>query len=121
MAQTTNVEVQVALLRAGMAKKDLAKLLDMDYKTFATRFYRELPQDLQTALIKLIECVGSGREPNEKDLENYNYCVEGMRKFTRKTQDELDERTIKFVEYIEKEGNRMKKDIDDLNDMFNVG
>ena len=120
MAQQTNVEVQVALLRAGMYKQDLAKLLDMDYKTFATRFYRELPNDLQNALIELIKCVCSCREPNEKDLENYNYCVREMRNFTRRTQNEIDERTLAFVEYVEK-NNKMTQDIEDLNDKFNVG
>lgn len=118
--QTTNVEVQVALLRARMYKKDLAKLLDMDYKTFTTRFYRELPMELQNGLIKLIECVASGKEPNEKDLDNYNYCVREMRNFSRRTQDMLDERTIAFVEFIEKNGNPKQKDIDDLSEKFNV-
>ena len=115
-----NVEVQVALLRARMYKKDLAKLLDMDYKTFATRFYRELPTELQNGLIKLIECVASGIQPNEKDLDNYNYCVREMRNFSRRTQDMLDERTIAFVEFIEKNGNTKQKDIDDLSEKFNV-
>lgn len=118
--QQHNIEVQVALLRARMYKQDLAKLLDMDYRTFATRFYRELPMDLQNALIKLIQCVGSGKEPNESDLDNYNYCVREMRSFSRKTQNEIDERTIAFVNFIEKNGNKNQKDIDELSEKFNV-
>ena len=118
--QQHNVEVIVALLRAGMYKKDLAKLLDMDYKTFATRFYRELPMELQNGLIELIKCVASGRQPNEKDLDNYNYCVSEMRNFSRRTQDMLDERTIAFVEFIERNGNTKQKDIDELSEKFNV-
>ena len=120
MAQNANIEVQVALLRAGMYKQDLAKLLGMDYKTFSSRFYREMPLDLQNGLIDLIKCVGSGREPTEKDLDNYNFCVNRMRSFTRRTQDELDERTIAFVEYVEK-NNRVTEALDELNDIFDVG
>ena len=120
MSQLTNIEVQVALLRAHMHKTDLAKLLDMDYKTFATRFYRELPMGLQNGLIELIECVASGKEPNEKDLDNYNYCVREMRDFSRRTQEMLNERTIAFVEFIEKNGNTKQKDIDELSEKFNV-
>ena len=118
--QQHNIEVQVALLRARMYKKDLAKLLDMDYKTFTTRFYRELPTELQNGLIELIKCVASGKEPNEKDLDNYNYCVREMRNFSRRTQEELNERTIAFVEFIEKNGNREQQDIDELSEKFNV-
>ena len=118
--QQHNIEVQVALLRARMYKKDLAKLLDMDYKTFATRFSRELPMELQTGLIELIECVASGKEPNEKDLDNYNYCVREMRNFSRRIKEMLDERTIAFVEFIEKNGNNKQKDIDELSEKFNA-
>lgn len=118
--QQHNIEVQVALLRARMYKKDLAKLLDMDYKTFTTRFYRELPTELQNALIELIKCVASGKEPNEKDLDNYNYCVREMRSFSRRTQEMLNERTIAFVEFIEKNGNREQQDLDELSEKFNV-
>lgn len=120
MQQQNNIEVQVALLRARMYKTDLAKLLDMDYKTFASRFYRELPMELQNGLIELIKCVASGKEPNEKDLDNYNYCVREMRNFSRRTQEMLNERTIAFVEFIEKNGSRQQKDIDELNEKFNI-
>lgn len=117
--QTTNVEVQVALLRARMYKKDLAKLLDMDYKTFAKRFYRELPMELQNGLIELIECVASGKEPNEKDLDNYNYCVREMRDFSRRTQEMLDERTIAFVEWAETKRDNYE-DLDALENTFGI-
>lgn len=120
MAQNANIEVQVALLRAGMYKKDLAKLLGMDYKTFTNRFYREMPLDLQNGLIDLIESVGSGREPTEEDLDNYIFCVDRMRNFSKRTQAELDERTIAFVEYVEK-NNRVTEALDELNDIFCVG
>ncbi|MBQ1760862.1 MAG: hypothetical protein IIZ94_14420 [Prevotella sp.] len=120
MAQLTNIEVQVALLRAHMHKKDLAKLLDMDEKTFRNRFYNELPQDLQERLIKLIQCVAYCDEPTQEDLENYRQCCDQMKRYSDYKQEQLNERTIAFVEFIEKNGNREQQYIDELSEKFNI-
>lgn len=120
MAQLTNIEVQVALLRAHMHKKDLAKLLDMDGKTFRNRFYGELPQDLQERLIKLIQCVAYCDEPTQEDLENYRQCCHQMKRYSDYKQEQLNERTIAFVEFVEKNGNIKQKEINDLSEKFNI-
>lgn len=120
MSQLTNIEVQVALLRAHMHKKDLAKLLDMDGKTFRNRFYGELPQDLQERLIKLIQCVAYCDEPTQEDLENYRQCCHQMKRYSDYKQEQLNERTIAFVEFVEKNGNIKQKEINDLSEKFNI-
>lgn len=120
MSQLTNIEVQVALLRAHMHKKDLAKLLDMDGKTFRNRFYDELPQDLQERLIKLIQCVAYCDEPTQEDLENYRQCCHQMKRYSDYKQEQLNERTIAFVEFVEKNGNIKQKEINDLSEKFNI-
>ncbi len=115
----TNVEVQVALLRAGMHRKNLAKLLDMNEKTFSTRFSREMPAQLQECLIELIRCVASGREPTERDLANYKRCLDGMKKHSNRLQDEIDERTIAFVEWAETKRDNYE-DLDALENTFGI-
>ena len=120
MSQLTNIEVQVALLRAHMHKTDLAKLLDMDAKTFRQRFYGELPQDLQERLVKLIQCVATCDEPTQEDLDNYNQCRYQMKRYSEYRQEQIDKRTLAFVEFIEKDRNERQKDIDDLSEKFNV-
>lgn len=120
MAQLTNIEVQVALLRAHMHRKDLAKLLNMDEKTFRNRFYGELPQDLQEKLISLIQCVATCDEPTEDDLKNYKECCYQMKRYSDYKQEQLNNRTLAFVEFVEKNGNTKQKDIDELSEKFNV-
>lgn len=115
-----NIEVQVALLRADLFKSDLAKLLGMHVKTFDNRFGHELPAELQKKLIKLIECVASGNEPTAEDARNYYECCDEMRLFSEKTQDEIDDRTIAFVEHIEADGSKYNETLEMLNETFHM-
>ena len=120
-----NVEVQVALLRNGLFKKDLAKLLGVPNNSAFSQLFRiELPQEIQELMIHTINLVGSGKEPTQKDLFKYKQLMNYVHGVNEKKRQEIDERTIAFVELIERENSykikHKEREIDAMCDSFSV-
>ena len=119
-----NVEVQVALLRNGLFKKDLAKLLKIESKHFPMFFGREHPQEVQTMMIDIVNLIGKGAEPSEEDLTKYKALLKYVRDYKIGEQAKVDDRTIAFVRKIEEIADDVKmhkeREIDDLCEKFCV-
>ena len=115
-----NIEVRVALLRNGLTVKDLGKIFGLSDYIIQHRLGYELSTSLQNKLIKLIECVASDRELTSEDAQNYLECREEIQKMQSEHQAWLDERTIAFVERIEKNENPDKKEIETMCEKFNI-
>lgn len=119
-----NVEVQVALLRNGLFKKDLAKLLKIESKHFPMFFGREHPQEVQTMMIDIVNLIGKGAEPSEEDLVKYKALMKYVRDYKIGEQAKVDDRTIAFVRKIEEIADDVKmhkeREIDDLCEKFCV-
>lgn len=119
-----NVEVQVALLRNGLFKKDLAKLLKIESKHFPMFFGREHPQEVQTMMIDIVNLIGKGAEPSEEDLAKYKALLKYVRDYKIGEQAKVDDRTIAFVRKIEEIADDAKmhkeREIDDLCEKFCV-
>lgn len=119
-----NVEVQVALLRNGLFKKDLARLLKIESKYFPMFFGREHPQEVQTMMIDIVNLIGKSAEPTEEDLAKYKALLKYVRDYKIGEQAKVDDRTIAFVRKIEEIADDVKihkeREIDDLCDKFCV-
>ena len=119
-----NVEVQVALLRNGLFKKDLARLLKIESKYFPMFFGREHPQEVQTMMIDIVNLIGKSAEPTEEDSAKYKALLKYVRDYKIGEQAKVDDRTIAFVRKIEEIADDVKihkeREIDDLCDKFCV-
>ena len=120
-----NIEVQVALLRNGLFKRDLAKILGLNANSeFADFFREEHSQEIQELMINTINLVGTESEPTQADLEKYKHLMEYVAMYKAKKRSEVDERTMNFVKQLEGENHykiqHKERELDELCDKFDV-
>lgn len=95
----SNIEVRVALLRAGLHQWELAGLLRIRETAFTKLLSKELPDDVQEALVEAIECVDdleAFREVRE-DLQNMLTEVSSSR-YADRIMHEVEE-TMEYRKY----------------------
>ena len=97
-----NIEVRVALLRSDFKIKDLAYIFKVTHQKMSRILSEEWDESLQEDVIKIIENIASGKPMTEEDVDIYIATKEQLSYMARKLQCNIDERTLIYVNKIEK-------------------
>ena len=117
---TRNIEVRVAMLRNEMAMIDIAELFSVPKEKLQRVFAFEMPGDVQTALITLVNKIGAGEAPTREDVQKYDFVRSYIRNYKAYDAQPLNN-TVAFAKWVkDMHEYKTKEDFDALNDTFNI-